>query len=217
MLLNIIFVTWFWHRLVWSCGVRGTSAAVHPPRGMHQPIWSLDWYRSVNILKVPSESLSTSRISQLVWKSDPTACFWNTVAQCRQISQPNTFCNQKSAPTNTSTSNMFGTIQIRKFENVQINFGNRRHRVAFEGEQITLWYDCTPYPPSCPHFITVLVHRDFLFFGLFVFLWTQSNEASLHGGLIEIMETCWSLETWKQLKYKCPLKEVQTLWNILWC
>ena len=143
----MIFVTWFLHRLVWSCGVRGTSAAVHPPRGTHQPIWSLDWYRSVNILKVPSESLSTSRISQLVWKSDPTACFWNTVAQCRQISQPNTFCNQKSAPTNTSTSNMFGTIQIRKFENVQINFGNRRHRVAFEGEQITLWYDMI-VPPT---------------------------------------------------------------------
>ena len=117
MLLNIIFVTWFWHRLVWSCGVRGTSAAVHPPRGMHQPIWSLDWYRSVNILKVPSESLSTSRISQLVWKSDPTACFWNTVAQCRQISQPNTFCNQKSAPTSTSTSNMF---EQYKYENLKM-------------------------------------------------------------------------------------------------
>ena len=33
------------------------------------PIWSLNWDRSVIDLKVPGESLSTSRTSQLVWKS----------------------------------------------------------------------------------------------------------------------------------------------------
>ena len=34
----------------------------------HLPLWSMDWDRSVIDLKVPDESLSTSRTSQLVWK-----------------------------------------------------------------------------------------------------------------------------------------------------
>jgi len=52
-----------------------------------------------------------------------------------------------------------------------------------------------PLPSFLPPFYRGFGALRLFVLGLFLFPGTQSHEASLHGGLIDIMETCGSLQT----------------------